>query len=545
MPGNQWPEFVAEVETGGSARARLTPEAAELTPWHARYTLDVEAPTGAGTAVVVTLRIACVRAWYLSAARRLTPVESAVRPPFPVGRFVVVQAPEGFFQVRAPWGGHFELEKKGGAVGLRSVVVDRRRCGLVRWGANKLETAPRRMSLDVVWDRLGSPEECLWVEPYPGGAPAAICLTDHCDFDTAGGVQSLADLFERAGWLFTKSVFPRGEPKPGKNETGLDTPAYAMQIDRLCEQGTEIAFHGFGPRVDCPPPEECARRAQVMERYRPATWIDHGAGSYLFSRSARLPDGRPLVEFLSPMGIVNYWSYVDLWKNPFTDLCIWSRRRRWDIPAEAVAALSRGAAWKGMLHPMINLIGAEAAGQLRRRPMNGNSWMMAWQGLRMQPAMEGSLALYGADGAAYDCSSGPVRIFDTLLLNYPALQMAPPLIDRLCAGSGLLLAHTYLCRPQGRGGCLAAGNGRATVTPEWTAAVNYVAQKQHCGELATVSFAGLRRALEAAAGATLRREPWGWTIEAGGQGPLWVAGFRGGLGRLQVPAGSRAGVRLS
>jgi hypothetical protein len=444
-----------------------------------------------------------------------------------------------------PWGAAFEITPHRGRVTAQALVLDRPRCGLSLWGDGKLEAGGRRLRLELLWDRLGSPGECLWVEPYPGGARAAICLTDHADFDTVDGVGHLAELFGRAEFRFTKSVFPHSQPRRAKNEPGLDVPPYARLIDRLYEQGTEIAFHGFGPRVECPAAPECARRARLMERYQPTTWIDHGTGSYLFSRSARLPDGTALLEFLAGLGVKNYWSYVDLWEDPLTDLSIWSRRSERDLVPEAPAAVRRLGVREAMLHPLRNLVGSEAAPGLRSRPPDGKRWRAAWRSWRALRELRASpLGIYGLDGAGWECGLSGRWVFDTVLLKHPAAQLQPSLVERLCARSGLLLGHVYLCR-----------RGAA----DWSGWLQNISERQKTGDLVTVSFAGLRRALESAAQARLARQHWGWTLRAAAEGPLVAAAeramlertaagggrlYRGLVGYLEVPPGGSVEVRL-
>ncbi len=508
---------------------RLGPEKLDGDRWHATYVLRVDASDEPVGRAAVTLLIPCREVWSLSADRRLLPVRSTARPPFPAGRFVVVSTSEGVFQVTVRGGGDFLVRKQAEGVAIRTVLQDHARCGLSLRGGGKLTPLRRSLRLELSCDRLESESECLWVEPYPGGARAAICLTDHADFDTAATLEPLVEVFGRTGFRFTKSVFPHSQPKRAKNEPGLDTPAYAKLVDRLHEQGTEIAFHGFGPRVEAPPVAECFRRAKMMERYGPATWIDHGTGSYLFSRAGRLPDGAPLVAFLSDFGITNYWSYFDVWENPFRDLSIWSPRRETDLASDLAAALSLMPSARLAARAVRNVIGEvwRAAASTRR----------ALGELRAGP-----LVLYGRDGSSFDSNERSPWIFDTLLLNHPALELAPPLVDRLCASSGLLLGHVYLCcrRPPVAGGCLTGANGRLAVSAAWATALEYISMKQKSGDLVTLSFAELRQSLEAGARLRLFRGASGWEVHPGdARRPVVVAGRRAVIERVACEGAAR------
>lgn len=528
-------DFRAECELE-SRTLRLRPEKLNGNRWHATYLLRVEASGEPVVRAAVTLLIPCRKAWSLSADRRLLPLLSTARPPFPVGRFVVVSTSQGLFQVTARWGGDFLICKRAEGVEIRISLLDHARCGLSLKGEGKLAPLDRSLRLELSCDRLESESECLWVEPYPGGARAAICLTDHADFDTAANLEPLVEVFGRTEFRFTKSVFPRSQPKRAKNEPGLDTPAYAKLVDRLHEQGTEIAFHGFGPRVEAPSVPECFRRAKGMDRYGPVTWIDHGTGSYLFSRTGRLPDGTPLVAFLNDFGITNYWSYFDVCKNPFRDLSIWSPRGEADLALDLAAALSRMPSARLAARSLKNVIGDGPASAIRRRPLGRDGWRAAAGTRRaLRKLRAGPMVLYGGNGTSFGCNERSPWIFDTLLLQHPALELAPPLVDRLCASSGLLLGHVYLCcrRHPAAGDCLTVAGGRPVVSAAWRTALEYISMKQKRGDLVTLSFAELRRSLEAGARLRLSRSASGWDVPPGqADRPVVVAGQRAAIDRV-------------
>src|SRR5207248_6638562 len=296
------------------------PIAASTGDWHSQFRVSLKAAGSGVDLIRFVTRIKCGQAWYLSADRKLSLLEGEVSPPFPVGRFIVVETGDGLFKVSFLWGGSFRLRSERGAAEITIDVKDRAACGLSFWGDDKLRDPFGSRDFTISIDRLTALSECIWLEPYPEGARAAICLTDHADFDSIETMRLLVPAFIRNGIRFTKSAFPHSDPHPRKREPGLDVPEYACLIDELYATGSEIAFHGLTPRVQAPGIEECGRRTQMMARYAPQTWIDHGSGAYLFSRNGYLPNGRRLVDVLDRYGILNYWSYFDLWDNPSTHL---------------------------------------------------------------------------------------------------------------------------------------------------------------------------------------------------------------------------------
>src|SRR5437667_104284 len=251
-----------EARTREVSTARLAPTNGDQ--WHADYELDVDLSLPEVDLARLSIRLDCDAAWYLTSDRRLSPLTGTVDPPFPVGRFVVVQSGDGLFKYSFPWGADFRLSKVSGGVEVAVTLLDWQRCGLTLWGRGKLVAPPAKQTLPIARDRLSALSDCIWLEPYPAGARAAICLTDHADFDTVEKLHLLTDLFVRTDFRLTKSVFPKSDPVGRKCEPGLDVAEYAAVVATLYEHGTEIAYHGFGPRAPAPPVEECVRRTQAL-----------------------------------------------------------------------------------------------------------------------------------------------------------------------------------------------------------------------------------------------------------------------------------------
>lgn len=523
-----------EARTREVSTARLT--AGTTDDWHADYQLDVDLSLPDVDLARVSIFLDCDAAWYLTSDRRLSPLTGTVDPPFPVGRFVVVQRSDGLFKYSFPWGGDFRLSTRNGGVEVAVTLLDWHRCGLALWGRRKLVRPPARQTLPIARDTLSALSDCLWLEPYPAGARAAICLTDHADFDTTEKLQLLADLFVKTEFRLTKSVFPRSEPVGSKCEPGLDVTPYAAAVARLHTHGSEVAYHGFGPRVAAPPLAECVRRAATLRQFQPSTWIDHGTGSYLFSRGGLLEDGRELMKFLEPYGVRNYWSYVDTWENPFRDLSSWRARAQgdvlWDFLAGARLLRPTRPSQLGMLliQGLKNSYGPHHVSALRRAPLAVGKWADAWRhGRRLQALRAKPFVLYGLDGRDFTLSHAGTWVFDTVLLNHPTVQLQPALIDRLCADSGLLLGHSYLSCEHSyiAGNCVTRSRGSLRVSPSFAQNLEHLAERQRAGDVISMSFARLRAALTAFSRASLARTEAGWSARGAEQsGVAVIAGDR-------------------
>jgi len=521
--------------------------------WHSTYELDLDWSLPGVDLARVAVHLECDAAWSLTPDRRLAPVTGTLYPPFPVGRFVVVESHEGLFKYHFPWGADFRLSRTTAGVDVAVTLLDWRRCGLALWGRQKLLRPPAKQTLLIYRDRLQSLSECLWLEPYPAGARAAVCLTDHADFDTVEKLRLLTDLFVRTDVRLTKSVFPHGDRSGSKSMPGLDVAEYAGLVARLYEHGTEIAYHGFGPLAPAPPVEECVRRAAALERFQPSTWIDHGTGSYLFSRLGLLGDGQQLTEFLAPYGIHNYWSYTDIWENPFGDLSSWHVRAGSDVMEDFLQGApllrpKRPSQLAFLLFQSLkNTYGVDQAGAIRRAPFAVRNWMAAFYHRRRLRALRARpFVLYGSDGMDFTLTQGATWVFDTILLNHPTVQLRPAVIRRLREDSGLLLAHRYLTSAHQyiAGNCVIRPKGRLRIAPSFAANLEYLAERQRAGDVVSVTFARLRESLTAFSRASLSRTETGWSgLVNGRAGSAVVAGDRNAISRALIRGASAAILR--
>ena len=378
--------------------------------------------------------------------------------------------------------------------------------------------------------------ECLWLEPYRRGARAAVCLTDHADYDSVEKLGLLANRFIRHGIRVTKSVFPQSDPILGKAEPGLDVSPYRKLVETLREHGNEIAFHGFGPRAAAPSIKECARRAALMREFDATTWIDHGTGEYLFSRSSTLPDGRSLTAFLEDFGVRNYWSYVDIWNNPFHDTSILASRTESDVCSDVAFSLRSVGQFSlqkrayALSHGLRAVFGERAAVSIMQQPLRRQRWRDALHSraflLRLRRA---PVVLYGMDGsAALALAANSLWVFDTILLNHLGLQLRPEALKGLVRNSGLLLGHCYFGahRSYMWGNCFVGEGTGVTLDPKFEADLERLGDLQQTGELVTLSFAELRESLESFRDSQMIRNEEGWVIRQASRGRAIVAGDR-------------------
>jgi hypothetical protein len=463
--------------------------------------------------------------WFLDDGGQLASLASSATPSWPTGRFVVTARDGQLDRWEFPRFGRFRLVRQKGSVLIVAPLLDRSSCGLSVWPSAPWAPRREKMALEIFRTSLNRLEECAWIEPYPDGARAVICLTDHADFDSPEKARLLADHLIRREIRITKSVFPSADlPSPWPwEETGLDNEDYRRSIERLFEHGSEIALHGFTPKREAPSLSECKRRLDLLRQYELTTWIDHGVGDYLFSRGGGLPGGVRLEALLEENGVRNYWSYFDVWDNPFgKDLSVLATRSGLDVVSDLLSrnhnwpkTSRRQVLWFG-LHEFRNIVGDGNDIPIRRRPWRLAAWGKGFQWYRIaRQVRRAPLGIYGRDGAVFQQSLQSPWVFDTVLLNHLSLQLAPAMIDKLIQSGGLVVAHCYMTSEldYARGNVFQRMNGRVAVDPAFETALDYLSDRQRSGELITMSFAQLRQCLTLFARTRLRRTETGWKTE--------------------------------
>jgi hypothetical protein len=491
--------------------------------WTAEYSLTLRTSSQGTDRIEVTCCFCAEEAYFLGHDREIVPLSAKASPPFPVGCILWLVERDILYQIDLPKYPHLRLCKKGTAVTAQFVIQDRWGSGLILWGDHKIEKSPIEKQIYVRVNRLKSLHEAVWLEPYPNGARAVICLTDHPDFDTVPKLKLLANVFSENNIRITKGVFPGSDPVEGKMEPGLDELDYRIYIDILYESGSEIAYHGVSPRTNPPPLSECLRRIDLMRRYSPKTWIDHGCGTYLFSKDAVFNEGAGLVDLLTKTGIENYWSYTDVWENPTRHLDVWRRRRLLSAFFNFFSFLLHK---KRLSIPLIvyygssilkNLLGPFHIRPIINEPCRVSGWkFVAAHARRLNYYHENPMNVYDLAGQCSLMSKQKIWVFDTVLLNHLAFQLRPANIDLLCTQNGLLLAHCYFSHQKNKYGtmnCFVSDGNRASMIPEFIENARYISEKQKQKEVVTLPFNALRTALTNFVDASLIRTSRGWEIK--------------------------------
>jgi hypothetical protein len=492
--------------------------------WTVKYCLNIPTSPQGTDRIEITCFFGAEQAYFLSHDRQIVSLSSTASPPFPVGCILWIKKEDMLCQIDLPKYPNLRLCKKGNTVTASFAIQDRFGSGLILWGDHKIRKSSATKQIHVRANRIKSLQEAVWLEPYPSGARSVICLTDHPDYDTVPKIRLLHELFEKTNFRITKGVFPCSDYKLGAVEPGLDVPEYKKLIDLIHEGGSEIAYHGLSPLAGPPSIVESLRRIGMMNQYSPRTWIDHGCGSYLFSRDGVFKEGARLVDTLGKAGVENYWSYTDVWENPARHLDVWTQRR-------LLSAFSNFASFlwdkKPVSIPLMlyygssilkNSLGSSHIRPILHKPSKMDAWaLVAAHSRRLKYYHENHLIFYDLDGQFAPMSNKAIWVFDTVLLNHLAFQLRPASIDILCAQNGLLLAHCYFAHQKGGYGtinCFIDKGEHVQLIPEFIENVEYISAMQSKRELITLSFDALRNALTNFVNASLIRTSNGWEIEA-------------------------------
>jgi len=472
--------------------------------------------------IELTLTFPATASWVLTTGREIKPVSDHATLPALVGCFAILESGDQLWQYQLPKVTSISVHQSPQTFTAHVCLRDRRAVGLSYYGQHKIDSAPRDFRLRLRCNRLVSLEDAAWLEPFPNGAPAAVCLTDHPDWDDVQKARSLRAIFATNEFRFTKGVFPCSDPLNDKREPGLDNKDYRDCIASYYGDGCEIAYHGLTPRKNPPPLTECIRRIAAMSSFRPTTWIDHGSGDYLFSRLGRLPEGIPLVDLLEEEGVVNYWSYFDVWQNPVDPLGLsWaaSNTRPWVAAAKSML-LHRGLRPSQMLyhlhHAVCSELGTHETARIRKHPFRRASWESALQNSQWQKRLRKSpFLIYAEDASSCFQDLYGRWVFDTTLLNHLAIQLRPRAVDLLCELGGLLVGHTYMGAQHAYGGanCFSSQSENTRPLSRFIEAIEHISSRQRDGLVATVPFAKLRESLTHFAEAELVRVERGWKIE--------------------------------
>jgi hypothetical protein len=519
LPIKAYSETVSEL---GLTRIETAVSLVQEDSWSLQFSVTIH-PLAEGTdRTRLVLVFPAEEAYFLNHERRIVALTHEAAPPYPVGCILWLKTSGTLWQIDLPKYPYLRLCKQVNKVTAKFVIQDRFGSGLILWGEHKIRKSPFEKTIYIRANKLRSLQEAVWLEPYPNAARSVICLTDHPDYDSVSQLRLLHELFSKNNIRITKGVFPKSDPKPGYLEPGLDVPEYKTYIDLLYESGSEIAYHGLSPRLNPPSLSECLRRIEMMSSYSPKTWIDHGCGTYLFSRDAIFKEGDSLVDILSKAGVENYWSYTDIWENPVRHLDVWKHRNLLSAFSNFFSFLLDK---KCVSIPLAvyygssilkNLLGQFHLRGVMSDPLRINAWKsVATHTRRLKKYHDNPMVFYDLNGHFSLMSNQSIWVFDTVLLNHLAFQLRPANIDLLCRQNGLLLAHCYFGHRKSRYGtmnCFVKDGDRESMIPEFAEDIKYISEKQSQKELVTLSFNALRTALTDFVSASLIRSSRGWEI---------------------------------
>jgi hypothetical protein len=239
---------------------------------------------------------------------------------------------------RDPTGGPLELRAERGGVACRAAWRD----GVLRlavhldaaalhprWsfagGRTTCESAPpwpagRRETVRLTLRRIAADAAApVLLGRLPAGAEAALTITDHCDFDTVDRLRAFTvGDGAHAGWAgrglrITKGVFALPSASRGRTlAPTLADAGYRATVERLHDDGSEIAPHGVNESGDPGVAAFAGALAAIARDFAPRTWIDHGLTlPYCYTMGGAHHPEYALLRRLADHGITTLWSYHD------------------------------------------------------------------------------------------------------------------------------------------------------------------------------------------------------------------------------------------
>ncbi len=442
--------------------------------------------------------------WSINSRRNLVELKNT-QLYFPSGCFVVVRQMEKFYRIDLPKIPFISVKRIQNGFLVSMPVKSRQSCGLIRFSDAKISSINSPIQIYLFVNRINSPENTVWFEPFPGQAKSALIITDHADWDTVEKFRLISRVLKKYKISITKSVFPFTEMYHGIQHHGVNTPGYKELLREFKSAGNEIAFHGFTSARDAPEYDECVRRMESMKEFKPETWIDHGIGDYLFSRNGELSNGISLFEFLTSYGIKNFWSYGDIYNDPAKELNSFESRGYHSIFTDLFRSLCGNSklSFKASTyisgHVVKNFFGASAIKDLLSKSRSAGNYRKMLREFKLNRIRrKNPFTLYDLNGITPMISNRGEWIFDTILINHPAFQLRPEAIDKLIYNGGISIMHTYLSSNKSyiANSCIRDSNEAPELSEIFVKNIEYIAFRQSQSGIVTLSFADFRKSLE-------------------------------------------------
>ncbi len=365
---------------------------------------------------------------------------------------------------------------------------------------------------------------------FPGGAEAALALTDHCDFDTRERLQLfLAGDGRRPGWRrrglrLTKGAFVvASRPVDRAPAPSLEEPDYRRLLDELYQDGSEIAPHGLNESGDLD--RDTFRRAlgTIVQQFRPRTWLDHGLSQcYGYAMGGADRSTYDLLTELKNAGFTSLWSYQDVPADAVGSLNLlalqaqiapdrWHqlgrhlRRGEWLVAVHYLRSLIRSATEGTAIGPhigqaistmrgiMMELRAPRPAAERLERTMRRLGSIpaelrRAAGPQRPEPYTRQHLLRYAP--TLYPERAVPLRdaradellLFTTLEVVHTSDVYTPEAVERLLAERGLHIGHCYLLNELPYlAGVFATGGGALALASPWIDFLDHLAAAVRAG----------------------------------------------------------------
>jgi len=335
---------------------------------------------------------------------------------------------------------------------------------------------------------------------YPGGASAAFIITDHCDYDNTARLQTFLHSWLGKGLKMTKGVFTIASAKQAaKHAPTLQDDDYRTLIQRLYDDGSEIAPHALAQSGQLTSEVFHDALLQIQRLFAPATWIDHGTYlKYCYTTGGAIHPGYRLVETLQQQGYTSLWSYHDSPVMPHQSLNIFS----------AIQPSLSGMFWRKLLQGRWQVAMHYLKTYLERNPTRSASLRHVFSALRMlrskrsfskfwrdiakafKPHTASSTPytageLLQASPALYTETAQPFYTYKAGLLLFASQEVVhtkdaytPAMLDELIAANGLHIGHTYILNNQPYIDGVFSGS---RLSAQWLAFVDYLSAQVRQG----------------------------------------------------------------
>jgi hypothetical protein len=131
---------------------------------------------------------------------------------------------------------------------------------------------------------------------------------------------------------------------------------------------------------------------------------------------------------------------------------------------------------------------------------------------RLRSLHEHPLGIYTLDGLPATENPDGIWIFDTLLTNHLALQLAPDAVERLTESGGVLLSHCYMGaqHPYGGSNCFDSDTEHPKLLKKFIENIEYIGELQQKKKIVTLPFMELRQHLSKLYHTNLLRDENKW-----------------------------------